>query len=116
MFQAHCAICHGEKALGVQPGFPSLVGVAQRQSEGQLASLIRTGRGRMPAFTKLSATDIEELTQYLGAGGGTGCEEGVGVRRGDAGAVPVYGVSAVQGSGGVSGDGDAVGHCCMRSI
>lgn len=68
LFGQHCAICHGEQALGIQPGFPSLVGVAQRQNEAQIAGVVRDGRGRMPSFAKLSAADREALVRYLGAG------------------------------------------------
>jgi glucose dehydrogenase len=67
LFQQHCAICHGEQATGVQPAFPSLVGVAQRQSETQIAGIVKDGRGKMPSFATLPDGDRGALVRYLGA-------------------------------------------------
>jgi glucose dehydrogenase len=67
LFDRKCAICHGDTGAGIQPGFPSLVGVGQRLTPQQVTAIIRDGRGRMPAFNKLQDHDLNDLLRYLGA-------------------------------------------------
>lgn len=74
LFQAHCAICHGPdghaavpagKALGA-PDF-SLPAV-QELTDTQLADVIGSGKGKMPAFAKqLSKDQIQDLVAYVRA-------------------------------------------------
>ncbi len=66
-YAAHCAICHGEDASGIQPGFPALVGVGQRMKPKEVATVIREGRGRMPGFPKLPGAEVDGLLRYLAA-------------------------------------------------
>ena len=61
----HCAICHGENREGNLPGFPPLVGVSRRLTDEQITQVIHNGRGRMPAFSKLSQDDVTALLHYL---------------------------------------------------
>ena len=63
--QANCAICHGDKREGITPSFPSLLGVGNQLSDTQILMLIHSGKGRMPAFTKLSAQDATALMRFL---------------------------------------------------
>jgi glucose dehydrogenase len=65
VYQEHCAICHGEKLEGITPSFPALLGVGSRYTDAQLLTLLHTGKGRMPAFTKLSAQDTASLLRFL---------------------------------------------------
>jgi len=65
-YSRHCAICHGDDINGIQPGFPSLVGVGQRLETGQVIDIIRNGKGRMPGF-KLPQSETEALLRYLAA-------------------------------------------------
>ncbi len=67
VYSRNCAICHGDQAGGIQPGFPSLIGVGQRLSPEQVATITTEGKGRMPGFHKLSTSDMSELMRYLGA-------------------------------------------------
>ena len=74
LFQAHCAICHGPdghaavpagKALGA-PDFS--LPVVQAQTDTQLADVIGSGKGKMPAFAKqLSKDQIQDLVVYVRA-------------------------------------------------
>ncbi len=68
LFSQNCAVCHGAQATGVPPVFPTLIGVAERLSEPQIADILKDGRGRMPSFAKLSDADRASLVRYLGAG------------------------------------------------
>ena len=65
VYQAHCAICHGEREEGIAPSFPSLLGAGGRYSDEQLLALIHTGKGRMPPFTKLAPADESALLHFL---------------------------------------------------
>ncbi len=49
LYQDNCAGCHGPDRKGAPPAFPSLLGSSL--TDGQMSEVIRTGRGRMPAFT-----------------------------------------------------------------
>jgi len=70
IYQSQCAICHGDNRAGSPPVFPSLIdlgktGVGGRLGPEPIAEVIQKGRGRMPAFPNLSATQISALISYL---------------------------------------------------
>ncbi len=66
-FAEHCAICHGDDGGGIQPGFPSLIGVGQRLETKQIGDVIHTGRGRMPPFRSLPDPEVHALLRFLAA-------------------------------------------------
>jgi glucose dehydrogenase len=65
VYQTNCAICHGDKREGITPSFPSLLGVGNRLSDTQILALVHIGKGRMPAFSKLSSQDTDSLMGFL---------------------------------------------------
>ncbi len=65
VYAAQCAACHGEDRAGSPPAFPSLLGVGQRLSEGEIARIVRNGKGRMPGFPGLTDAQVTALTAYL---------------------------------------------------
>ena len=64
-YQNLCAGCHGDHREGSPPAFPSLVGVGERLTDENLASLIRSGKGRMPSFPILDDKAMSALVLYL---------------------------------------------------
>jgi glucose dehydrogenase len=66
-----CASCHGDRREGSPPAFPSLIGVDKRLSSAQIASTIRQGKGRMPAFPMVNDTALPALIHYLEQGNDT---------------------------------------------
>ncbi|WP_373067609.1 PQQ-binding-like beta-propeller repeat protein [Gemmatimonas sp.] len=65
LYAANCAGCHGEKLQGSAAG-PTLVDIAKRRSKEQLATIIREGTGRMPAFgTALEGGAVNDIVNYL---------------------------------------------------
>jgi glucose dehydrogenase len=68
VYQKQCAICHGDEWEGVTPGFPSLLGLQDRMTNSEVATLVRTGKGRMPAFDgrRLPDPEVENLLRFLG--------------------------------------------------
>jgi glucose dehydrogenase len=65
VYQARCAICHGERREGIAPSFPTLIGVGIRYSDQQLVDFIHTGKGRMPPFKNISTKDMDDLVHFL---------------------------------------------------
>ena len=68
IYLRNCAACHREDRAGTPPEFPALVGIASKRSAAEIASVIRSGSGRMPAFAFLQDAAIEAVTQYLTTG------------------------------------------------
>lgn len=68
LYVHRCSVCHGDNRAGSPPEFPSLIGVGKRLSSGEIAEIIRQGRGRMPSFSDLSENQRTGLTQYLVTG------------------------------------------------
>ena len=66
LYAQHCAICHGEDRLGAPSNYPGLLGVRARLTDAVILSNIHGGKGRMPAFPKLTAADNAALLRYLG--------------------------------------------------
>ena len=67
VYARNCAICHGEDLGGAPSNYPGLVGVRARLPDAQILANIHNGKGRMPAFRKLSDTDTAALLRFLGA-------------------------------------------------
>jgi len=68
IYLANCANCHRPDLRGSPPDFPSLASIDRKLSEEELHSVIREGRGRMPAFAELSRDTMQALVQYLLSG------------------------------------------------
>jgi len=65
LYAANCAGCHGEKLQGSAAG-PMLMDIAKRRSKEQLATIIKEGTGRMPAFgTALEGGAVNDIVNYL---------------------------------------------------
>jgi quinoprotein glucose dehydrogenase len=65
LYAANCAGCHGDKLQGSAAG-PTLMDIAKRRSKEQLATIIREGTGRMPAFgTALEGGAVNDIVSYL---------------------------------------------------
>jgi quinoprotein glucose dehydrogenase len=68
LYNNACASCHGEDRRGGTTA-PSLLDVAQRRSREEMATIIRQGTGRMPAFSEmLGAAAINDMVNYLVTG------------------------------------------------
>ena len=65
MYRSQCSVCHGADRAGSPPAFPSLIGVDKRLSDQQIEAIIHQGKGRMPTFPNLNATQMANLLLYL---------------------------------------------------
>jgi cbb3-type cytochrome c oxidase subunit III len=66
-YAKHCSICHGDQREGNLPGFPPLLDLSRQLTPQQIESLVRTGKGRMPAFPKLSQQEMASLLRFITA-------------------------------------------------
>ncbi len=69
LYISQCSVCHGENMAGSPPAIPSLLEARQRLSSDQIATMIRTGKGRMPGFSNLGDEQIAGLMSYVMSGG-----------------------------------------------
>ena len=67
IYQIRCVLCHGADFKGVAPSIPSLIGVTNRLTSGQILMQIHNGKGRMLAFPDLSNDDLHSLLLFLKA-------------------------------------------------
>jgi quinoprotein glucose dehydrogenase len=83
LYLQHCAACHRDDRLGTPPQIPSLVGIDQRKSFTDVATVIRQGAGRMPANPQLDSIAVNAIAQFVltgkdtppaGRGGGSASE------------------------------------------
>jgi quinoprotein glucose dehydrogenase len=68
IYMSQCGVCHGENMAGSPPAMPSLVGIGDRLSSKQLATNIKTGKGRMPSFPNLTEDQVSALIEFLKSG------------------------------------------------
>jgi quinoprotein glucose dehydrogenase len=68
LYMRQCGVCHGEKMTGSPPAMPSLVGVGDRLSPQQIATTIKNGKGRMPAFANFDDGQLDALIDFLVSG------------------------------------------------
>jgi quinoprotein glucose dehydrogenase len=68
LYLSQCSVCHGEKMTGSPPAMPSLVGVGDRLSPAQIATTIKNGKGRMPAFANFDDGQLYALIDFLVSG------------------------------------------------
>jgi quinoprotein glucose dehydrogenase len=68
IYLSQCAVCHGDKRNGSPPAAPSLIGIADRLSPKQIATLIKAGKGRMSGFPNLDDDQLLALVDYLASG------------------------------------------------
>ena len=67
LYNANCATCHREDRKG-SPMAPSLVDIGKRMSRDEIATIVRQGTGRMPAFPDMGARNINDVAEFLVTG------------------------------------------------
>jgi quinoprotein glucose dehydrogenase len=65
LYLKYCGSCHRADLKGTPPEFPSLVNIGAHMSDEEVTTIIKTGAGRMPAFTTLPDASIHALTRYV---------------------------------------------------
>ena len=67
-YSANCASCHRDDLRGSPPEFPALAGIGARRTHDQVATFIRKGGGRMPAFGQIGEPAVEAIARFLMTG------------------------------------------------
>ena len=69
LYEKNCSMCHQVTRAGLPPMIPSLIGIVSRTSADHVRTMVNNGapdaKPPMPAFTKLSSTDIGNIIEYL---------------------------------------------------
>lgn len=66
LYRTNCASCHGANGSGNTPLGKKLGAKPLNQAKGDLFSIIKNGRAKMPGFGKrLNDAQITEITQYV---------------------------------------------------
>lgn len=69
LYEKNCSMCHQVTRAGLPPMIPSLIGIVSRTSAEHVRTMVTNGapdaKPPMPAFTKLSSTDIGNIIEYL---------------------------------------------------
>lgn len=65
LYKANCLACHGGNLEGVVG--PKLSDVGARLGEADIATVIKNGRGGMPAQSQLSDDQVNQLAAWLAA-------------------------------------------------
>lgn len=65
VFQSQCRLCHGADLRGQPPAVPSLIDAGSRLNADDLRRVVTHGRPPMPAFSRLSAGEVDSVVAYL---------------------------------------------------
>ncbi|MEO8416305.1 MAG: PQQ-binding-like beta-propeller repeat protein [Ginsengibacter sp.] len=65
LYLMNCAGCHGQDRKGSGTEFPSLVNIGTKRTINEIQSSMKTGRGRMPSFQRLSDDERTAIAHYL---------------------------------------------------
>ena len=67
MFKAKCAACHGADGKGKEAMKTTDMAAAnvQKMSDADLAGIITSGKGKMPAFKTLTPEQVKDLVGYI---------------------------------------------------
>lgn len=65
LYAANCERCHLASRAGAPPAVPTLVRISEHLTAEQIRNVVRHGQGPMPAFPKLSETELGSLVSYL---------------------------------------------------
>jgi quinoprotein glucose dehydrogenase len=73
LYVSKCATCHKADRTGT-PMAPSLVGIGRKLSRDEIATIVRQGTGRMPAFPDMGARNINDVAEFLITGKDKGAD------------------------------------------
>ena len=73
LYNSKCATCHKTDRTGT-PAAPSLIGIGKKLSRDEIATIVRQGTGRMPAFPDMGARNINDVAEFLITGKDKGAD------------------------------------------
>ncbi|MBI3665758.1 MAG: PQQ-binding-like beta-propeller repeat protein [Acidobacteria bacterium] len=72
LYLRKCASCHRQDLGGTPPEVPSLVRIGDKYTESEIATIIRSGSGRMPGFAYLKKAGVQAIARHLVSGKDSG--------------------------------------------
>ncbi|HET9487337.1 MAG TPA: PQQ-binding-like beta-propeller repeat protein, partial [Chryseosolibacter sp.] len=63
IYRKNCTSCHGLERQGSPPVYPALTGI--QKTDAEIRTVLRDGKGIMPAFHQLSGRDVDALVAFL---------------------------------------------------
>lgn len=98
IYRKNCTSCHGLERKGNPPVYPALTDLEKPEEE--IRSVIRDGKGIMPAFTQLSQREVNAVTTFLKTKGASMAGDSSGSRVRYSVEIPFfldpYGVPAIS--------------------
>ena len=76
LYNSKCATCHKADRTGTTVA-PSLVDIATRMTRDEIATIVRQGTGRMPAFPDMGGRNINDVADFLITGKDKGADPAV---------------------------------------
>ena len=73
LYNSKCATCHRADRTGT-PDAPSLIDIGKRMSRDEIATIVRQGTGRMPAFPDMGGRNINDVADFLITGTDKGAD------------------------------------------
>jgi quinoprotein glucose dehydrogenase len=67
LYNSKCASCHKEDRTGGALA-PSLVDIGKKMTRDEIATIVRQGTGRMPAFPDMGGRNINDVAEFLVTG------------------------------------------------
>lgn len=66
LYVSYCTACHGSDRKGnPKSNYPSLIDIHKKRDKSFLTNIISNGKGMMPGFTALSATEKQAIVSFL---------------------------------------------------
>lgn len=66
LYMTTCVACHGTDRKGnPKSNYPSLIDIHKKRDKAYLSNIIGNGKGMMPGFTALSATEKQAIVSFL---------------------------------------------------
>ena len=66
LYKSYCVACHGADRKGnPKSNYPSLVDIEKRKDKAYLNQIVSNGKGMMPGFTTLSATEKQAIVSFI---------------------------------------------------
>ncbi|MFP4506495.1 MAG: PQQ-binding-like beta-propeller repeat protein [Cyclobacteriaceae bacterium] len=65
LYELNCSACHGADRAGIPPSFPSLLEVAKKHEQQEIAGIIRYGNGAMPAYSQFNERELNSIVEFL---------------------------------------------------
>jgi quinoprotein glucose dehydrogenase len=66
LYKSYCIACHGTDRKGnPKSNYPSLIDIEKKRDKAFLTQIVTAGKGMMPGFTMLSATEKQALVSFL---------------------------------------------------